>query len=1373
MTAILLGTGPLARAIAEATGGLAWDGQGTLPTGSYDVVIQAATTDARSGTRALDEDIAQTRRALALAQELGCGIVLVSRLSAAGGRKGLIPEEDPRRTPFGMRVDKGLALDVERELADLEGAVTWARARMQHADERSRVTEEVRARFLSSGGATRGRAFEAAVERAVDGEMERASAAALVERAAGWGFPTGSAWALRGYTCALAELLVASSSAPWSIVRVPDTLEGGALEALLARAHAGVSRFPFAPSARLEALPRGHIAADVAVCARALAASRLSGVVHIATSDRAPLSAARVVDLLDLYVQRKSKGAPRALALTSLDTAQQRPLGVDVAFSLAHSGFGALEGLLDGVVPAERLPAPVRAGLAASAQALRSVLDTEPQDRALCTSPPFFADDTRFSQRGLRAAAVRAGVDAARVGAADIAWRDVLLQVTLPQLDDKRRARAARTDKLPKAAYDSLAHLVIESAERYGTRPALSMFQPPGAEPVVIDVSYRELLARARAVALRLHKAGVVPGDRVVLAGANHPAWGIVAFGAALARVTLVPLDANLEADAVRTIVKKARPRLAVVDRGVRDKVGEVLEELLGAPLDLHLTAVEGPGLAADAPLPQSSDVASILFTSGTTGEPKGVELTHGNFCALLASLQTVFPTTDGDRMLSVLPLHHTFEFSCGLLMPLASGARIFTPDALTGERVLFSLKHGRITALVGVPALWQLLERRITKQAQERGALAKALLDAALSLNRSFGKKTGMSFGRVALKPIHDELGGHLRVLISGGSALPPTVHEMFQGLGLPLAEGYGLTESAPVLTVAEGKMGLPAGTVGMPIPGVELKIVDADPATGVGEVWARAPNVMRGYFEDEAATRATLEDGWLKTGDLGVISYDGVLKLVGRSKDVVVSATGENIYLDDVEKKLEEIAGVTELTLLGIADPRGGERLALAFVAADVSDAGKKSALDAVKQRVQKLPAFQRAAVIECVDGPLPRTSTRKVKRKEVRKALEAQLTARARDATADAHDVPLMPVRNAISLVAGVEVHKMTGQTRMAEDLGFDSLMWVELQSTLEALGGAIEPEALAQQETVGAVEVYVKERLAVGRERRGERAASAGSNAAPGGRSATRGDDAARGMFTRVVGSLVDPLFEPVVKPIGRRAIETVQREAYRTIFDARVTGRSNIPHNRNTIVVANHTSHLDTGLVKFALGAYGKDLRPLAAKDYFFEGARAKVAFFEHFTNLVPIDRETGSGLAFEQAKAVVTRGHTALIFPEGTRREDGTLGGFKPLVARLALATGVDVLPVWMKGNFEALPRGVHVPNLNARHLEAHIGPPLEAREMARLVAHLPNVQGARAATEIIRAAIVALSEGRMLELGRVRTLEDLSRGVVERPAAE
>ena len=1339
--------------------------------------LAGATSSSRRLDIALREDLASTREAIDAARAANVPLVLVSRLSSIGASKGLITETNPGDALFGGSKVRGADLDVDAEERSLRAQVGTVTADVDSAIATALRRRELDEKMRRAGGPTSGRAFEAALAKSRETALHKAMQRALVDRASLWRFPTGSAFAVRGFTRALAELAAVQAGISLVIVRLPallvaddatddatdgatdDQLDDPALCRLLGRVRGGVLRLPFAARTRLEALPLPLCvdAVGTAACAAARPGAHVKNavaVVHVATSDRNPLHGERLVDLLDLHLRRQRRqdangdaAAPPLLSpILSVDTQGSLPGALQAPAALVGDGIEAVARLLpvDKISGGQELLAQLRTST-------RGVLKRSAQDVALCTAPPFFSDDVRFVQRGLRMLQVRAGIEpsSSTKNAADVAWKDVLLERHLPMLDARARRREEHKARIPVPAWDSLVHLLVEVAQRYKNRTALSVFLPPGDLAPdgsdVVDITYGELEQRARAAALRLEQAGVEAGDRVVLSGLNHPSWGICAFGALLLRATLVPLDPNLDADAVDNIIKKARPRLAIVDKGVRARLGTVLPDPV---FDLHLTATTGPGIDADRTLPSSDELASILFTSGTTGDPKGVMLSHGNFCALIGSLLAVFPVGDGDRMLSVLPLHHTFEFSCGFLMPLAAGAHVYTPDAVVGERVLYALKAGRITALVGVPALWQLLERRMKAQAKERGELAESVFSTLLSINKSLGARFGVSAGRLLLRPVHDELGGHLRVLISGGSALPPAVHDMFQGLGLPLAEGYGLTEAAPVLTVAEGVPGAAAGTVGKAIPGIELKIHDVDDK-GVGEVWARGGNVMRGYFENDEATASVLQDGWLRTGDLGRIDDDGVLCIVGRSKDVVVTAAGENIYLDDMEKRLEDIPGVTELTLLGLPDPRGGERLALVAVPqAPITDEDAwLKARQSIGARTQKLPTFQRPALIELVEGPLPRTSTRKVKRKDVRKQLEALLRARENEerAAEDAGVVVLSPIRAAIAQVAGVEQGKLLPHTSLPQDLGFDSLMWVELATQLEPLlssGGKIDPEVLVTKETVAEIEQLVRD-------------------GAPAARKTADKDNARSVAVDDEKSSVVMPA---IVRTPLRRTLAQAQKSLYDTLFDTAVVGRSFIPANRSCIVVANHTSHLDTGLVKYALGSYGRDLRPLAAKDYFFEGNRAKVAFFENLTNLVPIDRETGSGLAFEQARAVVEAGHVVLIFPEGTRREDGTLGAFKPLVAGLSLVTGVDVLPLHLECCFNALPRGTLVPQ--ARTLVARIGPPLQARELARLTSHLPAVQAARTSAEVIRKAVVALSKSRVLELERARSLDDLDTAI-------
>ena len=244
--------------------------------------------------------------------------------------------------------------------------------------------------------------------------------------------------------------------------------------------------------------------------------------------------------------------------------------------------------------------------------------------------------------------------------------------------------------------------------------------------------------------------------------------------------------------------------------------------------------------------------------------------LTHRNFAALVAKLGGAFDLGVGDGVLSVLPLHHTFEFSAGFLTPFSRGAEVAYLDELTSDRIGEVLEGGNITGLVGVPALWQLFHRKITQEFATQPKFIEEAMKGLMSINAELRNRQGINLGKLLFWPVHRKFGGNIKFLISGGSALPDDVHKAFHALGFTLDEGYGLTEAAPVLTVTHaGNKRLP-GTVGKALPGVELKIDEPD-NDGIGEVIARGPNVMAGYFQDRESTAAVLKDGWLHTGDLG----------------------------------------------------------------------------------------------------------------------------------------------------------------------------------------------------------------------------------------------------------------------------------------------------------------------------------------------------------------------------------------------------------------------------------------------------------------------------------------------------------------------
>jgi long-chain acyl-CoA synthetase len=788
-------------------------------------------------------------------------------------------------------------------------------------------------------------------------------------------------------------------------------------------------------------------------------------------------------------------------------------------------------------------------------------------------------------------------------------------------------------------------------------------------------------------------------------------------------------VDPGLDPAQLANILRSSNAHVALWDPGVESKSGAHARALFPELRAFDLASFVDAGAPSREPraddppvfVPRASDVASIIYTSGTTGDPKGVMLSHNNFTALLAALAPIFPLKDSDRVLSVLPLHHTFEFTCGMLLPLSRGARIIYLDELNAERLGEGLQKGRITGMVGVPALWQLLERRITAKVKENGPAAAMAFDWALELNRLLGKRLGVNAGRVFFGSVHDALGGNTRFLISGGAALPRNTAELFRGLGLPLAEGYGLTEAAPVLTVAKASVRAKPGTVGKPVPGVEIKIQTPDGA-GVGEVLARGPNVMVGYADNAEATAAAIDvEGWLHTGDLGKIDKRGQLVIVGRQKEVIVSANGENVYPDDVETLIGKVSHVKELAIVGIDDGKGGERVACLAV----PDDHREPALSALREAFQKLPRHCQPAVVHLWDADLPRTATRKVKRSEV-KAVLTKLASATEIVAGE--DGGAGPVRHAVAMIANRKPSEITGQTRLKADLAFDSLMTMELSVALEAqVGHHVDNTRVAACDTVAEVERLVGE-----------------------------GGHAAHKVESKEDAPIVLP---GAVRDAAKRVLGSVQNGFYDKVMSPRVYGRAYIPFNRNTIVASNHSSHLDMGFVKYALGTYGEGLVSLAAQDYFFEGNRVRRAFFENLTNLAPFDRKGGLRQALRQVGELLELGKTVLLFPEGTRSTDGKIHEFKPVIGHLALAHDVDILPVYIDGTRQAMPKGGKIPT--RREITARIGLPLKVSDLRRLTQGMKPAAASRKIAELTHLAVCTLRDGGILDLARIESLEE------------
>ncbi len=1296
-----------------------------------------------------------------LAKTLGAPVMHTSTCYVAGYRAGLIEEVDPRTVPFprvaGEKVlgesKPGRTLErshwnPQREIEECLDLVRQARQRADDAFRQSAFLDEAKKNLEERGEPGRGKPLEDEVKKVRRKFVEARLIEAGQERALFWGFSN-----IYTYTKSIGEQVLAGSGVPFTIVR-PAVVESsneypftGWNEGIntsapfIYMAFKGTVRFPGDKNVHLDIIPVDLVSSGMLASLAELLDGTHRPVYQYGVTDTNPCSMARYLELIGLYKRKKvfdgKSIKPLEIAISHFESygltkKEYQRLG-------PHQYVKAMEGL--GSLLDAASVGPMAALFKPAAKALRSAAKTEAKSAEIMDLfVPFTAEaDWIFSCANTRAALARMPEEERTrfIWAPEaIDWRVWMYEVHLPGLEkwvvpqiDEKMNRELK----PLRSYDHLLDVLDEVAERHEHSVALQEVHPDG----LTRTTYREWQNVSFAIAERLAGLGVKHGDRVVISGRNQVGWALAYFGILRAGAVAVPVDPALEGAQLANVVRSSSASVALFDDEVKgaEAAKKALPNLAVLDLASLTTMTDGTAIEArqafqkrDVPPTNGDDLASLIYTSGTTGEPKGVMLTHKNFTGLLASLAPLFPLTPRDRVLSVLPLHHTFEFTCGLLLPLMLGARIVYIDELSAEGLNEGLTKGRITAMAGVPALWQMLERRILSEVKERGPLAMRAFDTALEMNRLIGKTTGMNAGKLFFGTVHDRLGGSMRHLISGGAALPKDTAKLFSGLGLPLSEGYGLTEAAPVLTVAKATMKTGFGNVGKAVPGVEVKILSPDEG-GVGEVVARGPNVMKGYEGNPDATAQTIDaDGWLHTGDLGKIDKRGRLTIVGRHKEVIVGTSGENVYPDDVESVLGDVDGVKELSIVGLPDGQGGEKVACLAVPKEAAGEDKaahraerhKKALASLREAFERLPRVAKPTVVHLYDADLPRTATRKVKRSEVRQIIERLVSA----THVPEGDRASSPIRHAIATIANKNVRDLATTSTLRGDLGIDSLLGVELAVALEVqVGRPLDGAELARCETVGDLEELVRKSSSI-----------------------ALADDV----------SPIEPKEEPVNLPepvtrAAKRVMTRFQMGFYENVMRPTVIGRAHIPFNRNTIVVSNHSSHLDMGFVKYALGTYGDELVSLAAQDYFFEGNRWRRFYIENLTNLAPFDRKNGLRQALRLAGEHLELGKTVLIFPEGTRSKDGSIQEFKPVIGHLALAHHVDILPVYLGGTYEAMRKGTRVPT--KRDITARIGLPLEVRELERLTKGMKPAQAYRKVAELAERAVRLLKDGRVLDL--------------------
>jgi len=515
---------------------------------------------------------------------------------------------------------------------------------------------------------------------------------------------------------------------------------------------------------------------------------------------------------------------------------------------------------------------------------------------------------------------------------------------------------------------ETLIDLLYGSAQRWPSLPAVRL---TGED--AWGWTYRELWEAARAAAELLDAHGVGKGDRVLIWGPSCPEWVAAFFGVQLSGAIAVPLDVRSQAETLDEIVRRTEPSHAFVGA---DELAFACPRHMASTSFAQLRALECPSAG---PVPSSptcvgpDDIAELVFTSGTTGDPKGVILTHRNLVSNLLMCRPAFPATPENRILSILPLSHMLEQMAGLFVPLAGGASITYVGALRPDLIFAAMAAVRVTNLTCVPQVLALFRDGIAREVRRQGR------GAEFAHAQTLARWLPMWTRRRLFRRVHQRLGGALDYIVCGGAYLDPELACWWERLGIKLPQGYGMTEASPVVTANTLRSRDPY-SVGRPLAGVAVKIADDR------EILVRGDNVTSGYWRDPRATADAFVDGWYKTGDLGYIDRAGRLHLQGRSKNVIVLPNGMNVYPEDIEHALLADSRVKDAIVLGLQ--RGQEIEVHAVLLTEHPDESAEI-VRLANHRLGQYQQIRRHTVWP--DESFPLTSTLKAKRGPIAERLE----------------------------------------------------------------------------------------------------------------------------------------------------------------------------------------------------------------------------------------------------------------------------------------------------------------------------------------------------------------------------------------------
>lgn len=778
-----------------------------------------------------------------------------------------------------------------------------------------------------------------------------------------------------------------------------------------------------------------------------------------------------------------------------------------------------------------------------------------------------------------------------------------------------------------------LNKILENCAQKYSKTPSLKMRMGFRTK----TLSYEEVYKLAKKVSLFLQDNGINKGDKVLVCAPNSPYWVCVYWGCLLRGAIVVPLNIQTSQQVIQKIADQTESKIIFKFLFFRHELSPsikqyYLEHLEDLVQDFDIINYQDTKILQE-------DLVQIMYTSGTTGDPKGVMLSHENLYSNLQSISEIIKVNKNDRILSILPLSHIYEQTIGFLLPYSYGVEIIYTHSYAAIRQL--IQENEITKMVAVPEFLQLIMARIENEAEAHNKKKSLIYLRKISLFINI-----KLISRILFYPILKSL-GKLNTISSGGAPLDAELEKKWLAMGIDILQGYGLTETSPVIT-SNRPNEIRSGSVGKPVKDVQVKIADDK------EILVKGPNVFIGYYKNPEKTKETFTtDGWFKTGDLGEFDKDGYLYVKGRIKYMIKGPGGQNVYPEDIEAELNKIDGVIDCCVLGFERPTGLEIHAVLLL-----DQQKKIDVEEVINKVNNnLASYQHInAVTVWPDIDFPRTPTRKIKKEEIRKFLENKEEKKPQ--ILKDKKSRLMQI---LSHITGIDINKISLDTKIVPELQLDSLRRVELVAWIEEdLNSTIDESDINAKTTVKELEEIIKNKKTITVE---------------------------KGIRRWTRSRLLFPL---------KWFLQTIAYLITRFYVKLEVKGLENLKNLKLPVIfMPNHISYVDPIVLHMALPKKLKDkISFAAARDVLYQQYKFLSYLIEIAFNSFAIQRGEQENIkqGLDNIGQMLDLGYSVVLFPEGRMSKTGELLDLRRGAGLIATEMDAWIVPVKIIGSNDVMP---------------------------------------------------------------------------------